>query len=376
MGERKLPKNVEVHGNSLRVKFFFEGKWRRLSLRVPPEPANIKFAARELARIELEIAAGTFDFCRHFPRTAEARRREALAREPTVAELYERWIASKSAHRASTLRRYAGAYRLYIGPTFGGSTFRELKLSDLKVWSAELARRISPYTANKARAVFHDLGTFAVMDGRVDTNPLNRLPEHRRTAEPAEAFDADECARLVAGARDALDRHLALFDLLTGLRLGELFGLRWEDVDWGNRQLWVRRNLSPENGETGTKTHRERRVDLVEDALAVLRAQQESGTKRNVFESGGKPVSVNSFRDRWTPWLKRAEVPYRNPYTMRHTYASRLISAGLPPAYVATQLGHSVQILLSVYARWLPRERPDLEAVLKIGPPVGHPAVD
>lgn len=276
MGERKLPKNVEVHGGSLRVKFFFEGKWRRLSLRIPPEPANIKFAARELARIELEIASGAFDLCRHFPRTVEARRREALARDPTVAEVYTRWMATKSAHRASTLRRYSGAYRLYIAPTFAASTFKTLKLSDLKVWSAQLARRISPYTANKARAVFHDMGTFAVMDG------------------------------------------------------------------------------------------------LVGDALAVLRAQRESGTIRNVFESGGKPVSVNSFRDRWTPWLKRAGVPYRNPYTMRHTYASRLISAGLPPAYVAGQLGHSVQVLLSVYARWLPRERPDLERALKIGPPVGH----
>lgn len=372
MGERKLPKNVEVHGGSLRVKFFFEGKWRRLSLRIPPEPANIKFAARELARIELEIASGAFDLCRHFPRTVEARRREALARDPTVAEVYTRWMATKSAHRASTLRRYSGAYRLYIAPTFAASTFKTLKLSDLKVWSAQLARRISPYTANKARAVFHDMGTFAVMDGLVAVNPLTRLPEHRRTPEPADAFDADECERIVASARDALDRHLVHLDLLTGLRLGELFGLRWEDVDWENRQLWVRRNLSPENGETGTKTHRERRVDLVGDALAVLRAQRESGTIRNVFESGGKPVSVNSFRDRWTPWLKRAGVPYRNPYTMRHTYASRLISAGLPPAYVAGQLGHSVQVLLSVYARWLPRERPDLERALKIGPPVGH----
>ena len=372
MGASEFPKNVELHGNSLRIKFWWCDRLHKISLRVEPTPANVRAAARKLAQIEAEIVAGSFDYARHFPRSPLARKQAEQNREPTVQEVFERWLASKGAHRRSTLRCYSGAYRLYVGPTFGAFTFRELKLSDLKVWSAQLARRISPYTANKARAVFHDLTAFAVMDGLVDTNIIARLPVLRRTAKPAMAFNAAECERLVASARDDLDRNLVHFGLLTGLRLGELFGLRWDDVDWENQQVWVRRSLSPESGETGTKTHKERRVDLVEDALMVLRSQQESGSVRNVFESRDKPLSINSFRDRWMTWLKRAEVPYRNPYTLRHTYASRLISAGLPPAYVASQLGHSIQVLLAVYARWLPRERPDLEAALRIGPPVGQ----
>lgn len=368
MGDLKLPENIEVHGKSLRIKFWWNGQLRKVSLRLPPTPSNIRIAERKLAQVEAEIISGAFDFIVHFPRSKLAREQEALNRKLTLQELYERWIAGKRANRPSTLRNYEGHYRRNIAPWFAESTVDALKLADLKIWQATLATTISRHAANKARVIFYDLAGFAVLEGQASTNPLDRLPALRVTPKPIEALTDEECSRIIDHA-GGVDRALIRFALLTGMRLGELFALRTEDIDIAAQQVWVRRSRSAENGETGTKTHRERRVDLVADAVQIARAIQ---GQTWVFEVRQKPIPAPTFNNRWHRLLALAGVPYRHPYVMRHTYASKLISAGLPPAYIATQLGHSVSMLLSTYARWLPNRRPNLEAALNLGPSVGQ----
>ena len=61
-----------------------------------------------------------------------------------------------------------------------------------------------------------------------------------------------------------------------------------------------------------------------------------------------------SQRDHWTPTLKRLGIRRRRAYCTRHTYCTAALMAGLNPAYIAGRAGHSVKMLLEVYARWIP----------------------
>lgn len=73
-------------------------------------------------------------------------------------------------------------------------------------------------------------------------------------------------------------------------------------------------------------------------------------------------VDERAFRrSYWTPVLKLAGVRYRPPYNMRHTYATAMLMASMTPAFCAKQLGHSVEMFLRTYSKWLDGEQNDLE---------------
>lgn len=66
-------------------------------------------------------------------------------------------------------------------------------------------------------------------------------------------------------------------------------------------------------------------------------------------------------RRHWTPALKALGIRYRRPYNLRHTYATTMLMAGMTPAFCARQLGHSVELFLGTYSRWLDGRQNDLE---------------
>jgi len=118
-----------------------------------------------------------------------------------------------------------------------------------------------------------------------------------------------------------------------------------------------------------TKTHGARTVHLNSRALAAIKAQ-----KAHTFlaDKGGwvflDPKSGERWVDDWTPremyWrpaLRRLGIRYRSPYETRHTYASMMLMAGMRPAFCAQQLGHSVEMFLRTYAKWIDGGRNDVE---------------
>lgn len=71
---------------------------------------------------------------------------------------------------------------------------------------------------------------------------------------------------------------------------------------------------------------------------------------------------VGAFRRSfWTPILKRLGIRYRRPYNMRHSYATAMLMAGMTPAFCAKQLGHSIEMFLTTYAKWMDGEQNALE---------------
>jgi integrase len=152
----------------------------------------------------------------------------------------------------------------------------------------------------------------------------------------------------------------------SGLRTSEIYGALWPAIDWSKQTLLVHRtNVRGQEKET-TKTNRSRHLPLNSRAMAALKRQ-----KLHTFLAGnhvfqdpryGKPWDdERAFRrSYWTPALKALGIRYRSPYQLRHTFATMMLMAGVTPAAAAKRMGHSVQMFLTRYTKWLDG---DLDAI-------------
>jgi Phage integrase family len=169
------------------------------------------------------------------------------------------------------------------------------------------------------------------------------------------------------------DHELAIRMLFyTGMREGEMLGLRWEDVDWPRHLIDLRRTVAfrqhrliinaPKSGELRTidvpaaLTASLRELHSIRQAQAVVEGAAASPW---IFRAGRDPAkSMNDawFRDRvWRPLLEKAEVRHIRVHDARHTYASLMLRRGMPIAYVSKQLGHSsIQVTVDLYGHFIP----------------------
>jgi integrase len=198
-------------------------------------------------------------------------------------------------------------------------------------------------------------------------NPLDAVSRPRAPRPEIQALDAAQVrALLAAAAGDPLEALYALA-VGTGLRLGEISGLRWGDIDLDARQVHVRRALvehvsgAVEFAEP--KTARSRRsVDVPGFAIAALRRHRERlgalpHPERLVFTSTeGLPLRrSNLHRRSFKPLLRRAKLPEVTFHALRHTAATLALAAGVNPKVVQERLGHSsVTLTLDTYSHAVP----------------------
>ncbi len=360
-------RGIEVRGNSIRMAFVYQGQRYRETVKIPPTPANMKYVERWRQTILHEIATGRFDYAKHFPESPRAR-----AHRPgssiSVADALSDWLRSAQRSSArSTLEDYRNTVHNHLVPAFGSYRLSEMTTTYVKAWIAQLgcgAKRVNNLLI-PLRGMLGD----AYADGLIDHNPMARVRNLRSTSthEP-DPFTPDEVSRILS-ACDGQMRHLIQFAFTTGLRTGELLGLRWGDIDLDKGIASIRRSMIKGHEEERTKTRSGRReVVLLPLALDALQ-QQAPYTYVAGERVFGDPVtgkqweSSKQIQRRWIRILRRAKVRYRNPYQTRHTYASMLLTAGEHPMWVAQQMGHrDWGMLRKVYGRWITDAQPDAGA--------------
>jgi integrase len=182
--------------------------------------------------------------------------------------------------------------------------------------------------------------------------------------ERVKALSHEEVAALLEAVPDS-HRPMIRFMLLSGLRISEVLGLRWQDVDREKREVRVRQAVV--HGKVGApKSKRSRRSvpmrdDLLRDLAARRLAATHSGDDDFVFGTAtGKPAH-GSNHYRWLkPAMEKAGVPWAGFHNLRHTFASRLFHAGKMVTVVSKLLGHSSpSFTLDVYIHVIPSDVPD-----------------
>ena len=215
-------------------------------------------------------------------------------------------------------------------------------------------------TVKTYKSVFKQILDLALEDEIISKNPFIHIRLKKTQKPDIVPFTKKEVDEIIASADGWFKNYIALA-FYSGMRAGELLGLRWEDISFQERYIFVRHSIRKGEFDT-TKTGEERFVPILDVALPYLKDQFHITGLMNGFvfcHENGKPFKdSSSFLTRWKNLLRRAGVPYRKFHTTRHTLATTLLSSGLVSVNeVAAILGHStVQTTLNTYNRFAKNE--------------------
>jgi len=293
---------------------------------------------------------------------------------PTVKAYLTDWLSTyaKVHCKPSTYRGYTRAIEKHLIPAFGERPLHLLRREDVKRLIAKLAE------AKKARGTIVNClvplkaaYNQAKEDGLVTMNPVERLGRllkaSRDRREHIQPLSAEELEALL---KTAQERFPFLYPLLlcaarTGLRMGELIGLQWGDVDFRGTFIEIRRGVVLREVTT-TKTHKIRRVDMSPVLLETLQRLKEVRQLEAMNEGRelvlwvflspeGQRWDDRNLRRAFYRCLEAAEIREVRFHDLRHTYASLMAQAGAPPKYVQEQLGHSsIQVTMDIYSHLFP----------------------
>jgi integrase len=276
--------------------------------------------------------------------------------------------------RPTTFERYEQMVRLHIRPVLGQLKLKNLTSTHVRgLYRQKLDAGLAPRTVQYVHVTLHKALEQAIADGLIPRNVTEAVKPPQVRREEIRPLTAEQ-VRILFGAA-AGDRLEALYVLAvtTGLRQGELLGLKWDDVDLDEGTLRVRRTLTTAKGGpllAAPKTKGSRRtVRLSQTALQALKSHlncqlgeiEEVGDRWRenglIFASEtGEPLDRRLITThRFKPLLKRAVLPEIRFHDLRHTCATLLLSKNVNPKVVSEMLGHaSIAITLDTYSHVLP----------------------
>ena len=291
----------------------------------------------------------------------------------TVGEWMEVWFEdyAKLKVRPSSHQTYRGYIDNHIRPNIGDIPLEKLTSLDLQKLYKKLLTKgrvdrleargqpkgLSAKTVRNIHQILSSALKLAQEQRIILANPAERcaLPkvEHREM----KTLPVEQLQSFLREARESGVFELYYLELATGLRRGELLGLKWEDIDLQKGDLRVRRQISRINGEVmeaPLKTKNAyRTLPLAEDTIDVLKEQREKvGSSPWVFPSpNGGPISPDSVLHMLHRVLKRAGLPRVRFHDLRHTFATLALQNGVDIKTVSGMLGHfSAGFTLDTYA--------------------------
>jgi len=299
----------------------------------------------------------------------------------TVEQFMHQWIDHmRHRIRPTTFDRYEGVTRNHIIPSLGKTKLAKLKPMQIQAFEARLLEsgRIKGPGGLSAQTVLHIHRVFSEALGQavrwqlLAVNPALAVQPPRAKRPELTIPDAETVERIVETAKGTSIYVAVLLAAATGMRRGEILGLRWSEVDL--QQGVVRVVTTYQRSRRGLefadpKTQRARRtIALPPFAVEVLRRHQRHQTARKlaagrawhdsnlVTELGdGRPLDPSEFTRKFADLAKRAGAPGVRLHDMRHAFATMLLNSGVHPKIASEALGHStVGITLDTYSHVLP----------------------
>jgi len=375
---------VEIRESSIRILFSFQGKQRKETLYLdnaplPPTPANMKYAGRVAIEIRKKITTGEFDYADYFPHSPMAKK---LAPD-SLSNIMDAWFEQLGGLKPSTMTTYRRMKDNFWKQKLGHRIINTIKPSDITT-ALKSGEWGSGKTRNNHLSMLSTVFNFALLDELIDKNPCDRVDSVKWQKPEIDPFSLDEANIIVAHMREKFPEQSAnLYEtaFFTGLRTSEAIGLEWPQVDFNEGTITIMQGYVTDSLED-TKTSQVRVVRLNSRALAAIKKQKawtfllppDADGRQAVFHDPGtgKPWAYeqNARKRYWTPALKELGIRYRRPYNTRHTYATVGLMAGVNPAYMANQLGHSLEMFFKVYAKWITGKQDESE-MLKIEGKIG-----
>jgi len=296
----------------------------------------------------------------------------------TVEKWLDHWLDNvlPGTVKATTEANYGNLARTHLIPSLGKLRMAKLDVRHVEILIADMGRAsYKPNTIRLVRSVLRRSLGHAVRQGLLVRNVAALTVGPRIPRAETRALTLDEVRVLLEAAKGQRYEVGSVLLIETGMRLGELLGLGWDDVDLDAGQLHIRQTLSTLNGKIvldEPKTARSRRpYELSGQAIDSLRAHKAAQAKGRlamgkywtasglvVVTDFGTPVDPSNFRRVFTRVTQSVGIEGCHPHELRHTAASLMLSRGVPLHIVADVLGHSsIAVTKDVYGHLVAGER-------------------
>ena len=293
----------------------------------------------------------------------------------TLSEYLGRWLddSVRDTVRQRTFERYESIVRVHLVPALGHIKLKSLTPVHVRgLYRRKLDSRLAPRTVQYMHTTLHKALKQAVNDGLIPRNVTEAVKAPRPTKKEVQTLSPSEAQTFLEAIQGDRLEALYILALTSGMREGELLGLRWEDVNLPAGTLSVRRTLSiTRQGYIfePPKNRKGRNIKLTAPAVGALKghraAQNEERLKLGslwedhglVFPNQtGKPVHPWILMTSFKKILKKAGLSESiRLHDLRHTTATLLLGKGTHPKIVQELLGHTtISITLDTYSHVLP----------------------
>jgi integrase len=282
-----------------------------------------------------------------------------------AAAEYLRFSEEDRGCKPSTIRNYRNAIKVHLLPVFGEMELDEITVQEIERWragmsSARQQRELSNKTKNNLLVLMHAIFRRAVKLYGLPANPVASVDRFRvRSSGDIQVFSPEEVWALVRAAGSEADAAIFLTAAFTGLRRGELLGLRWRDVDFTGSTIRVRASYAA-GKLTTPKSGKVRAVPMAPDVASALAkfgdCTRFTGDDDFVFAGeAGLPLDGDALSSRYRDALARAELRPLRFHDLRHTFGTRMI-AKADIRRVQEWMGHADIQTTMKYLHYAPRE--------------------
>ena len=344
------------------------GQWwigdRRVERKLGPKrhPGGSEGLTRKQAEAELRRRIETTDAA------------PITTRKPSLAEVGKRLVQALEAEgrKASTLAAYESTVRVHLAPHFAERPVDRITTEDVEAFVAICrSRGCAPKSIRNYLGTLHSILDYA----RVRPNPVAdaRRPGAEEADPDIRYLSAEELEALLRAVPDdylqPTDRALYLTAALTGLRQGELFALRWRDVDWGAMRIRVRRSFArrragreaqfgrPKSKRSSRSVPTHDRVGQALDRHFQASAYQTDDDLVFCHPHTGGPLDSSNVLTRFKDALRAAGVRPIRFHDLRHTFGTQMAAAGVPIRALQEWMGHRDIKTTMIYADYQPSDQ-------------------
>lgn len=272
--------------------------------------------------------------------------------------------------RPRTYRRYRELVHLHVIPSLGKRPINRISPQELQaLYNRKLEQGLAPRTVGHIHRVLHKALQDALRWGLVARNVTAVINPPKVPVREMHYLSPEQARQLLKAAEGDPLEALYRLALTTGLRQGEILGLKWPDLDWNTNVIHIRRTITrdeagkPVEGEPKSAKSR-RTVHLPQSTIVALRRhrhlQMETQIRALAWEHHnyiftnqvGRPIDVGYLARRsFQPLLERAGLPKIRFHDLRHTAATLLLTQGVHVKVVSEMLGHSqISLTLDTYS--------------------------
>lgn len=372
MGRKEQFTGVYPRQASILISFQWNGGRFRESLKLRPTITNQRAAAKIRDEIVDLVRLEKFtweDFAGYFPGSPRLKNKST----PTTihfGEVVQVWLKLTEPNVSSTtISEYRNALNRYFLPIYGDRPIRDITYEELALYMAGLNIKAAK-TFNNIMTPLRGVFAHALKTGKVSrdiTRDIQSRKNQKPTPDPLDIEEVELVLDHILAKYGAQWHNYFTFAFFSGNRPSEQIALLWPSVDFRRQQTRIER-ARVRATDKDTKTHTARDIDLQTRALQALTRQ-----KTHTFLAGGhvflNPTTGEPFADTaapldivWRPTLKALGIRHRDARQTRHTFATICLVAGMNPAYVSKQMGHTnARMFFEVYSKWIDGAASDRE---------------